>query len=305
MPHSLLAQTRPVPSSPPPALMAADADPKSALRAMEQALAEGDENGVFDSIALTDERAKIEAPAIIGLTIAIQQLNLALSSAFDSAPASPYLEKYEKAAQERREKSLDSAKVLVTGETAQITSDDKPPVVVNLVRDNGRWKIDFVKTIRVSKGPFNDDTVADAIATARIYRDVTAEVKEHRYKTRDDANEVLRDRLAKSKQPADSQLKVWTAEAYLTLLEIDFKLFESANGRFPTTAEGLDALVRCPKGLEETWKSLQDKVPLDPWGNPYIYVGPTAKDPGTFSVSSAGPDGKPGTADDITAKTKR
>ena len=39
------------------------------------------------------------------------------------------------------------------------------------------------------------------------------------------------------------------------------------------------------------------EVPLDPWGNPFIYQFPHPKQPGTFDLRSAGPDGKKDTID--------
>jgi len=51
-------------------------------------------------------------------------------------------------------------------------------------------------------------------------------------------------------------------------------LFKIDTGRFPTTSEGLGALVNDP-GLKG-WKKggYLDKVPLDPWRNPYVYLSP-------------------------------
>src|SRR4051794_28535200 len=50
--------------------------------------------------------------------------------------------------------------------------------------------------------------------------------------------------------------------------------FEVDNGRFPTSAEGLDALVHCPEGLEATWQQQLDAVPVDPWGHFFVYSPP-------------------------------
>jgi general secretion pathway protein G len=79
--------------------------------------------------------------------------------------------------------------------------------------------------------------------------------------------------------------------------------FERDNGRYPTTAENLNALVTNPGGLPN-WTpcfgadSSLASIPLDPWGNPYIYRCPgTGGKP--YDLLSAGPDGKEGTADDI------
>ena len=65
-------------------------------------------------------------------------------------------------------------------------------------------------------------------------------------------------------------------------------------GRYPTTEEGLDALMVAPAAMPEKWRGpyLSKKVPLDPWGQPYMYrvPGTTAE----FDLLSLGADGKPG-----------
>ncbi|MCX5711823.1 MAG: type II secretion system major pseudopilin GspG, partial [Candidatus Omnitrophica bacterium] len=76
------------------------------------------------------------------------------------------------------------------------------------------------------------------------------------------------------------------------------KLYEIDNGVFPTTEEGLDALLTAP-GSAKNWKGPYiEKKPLDPWGNAYSY-----KSPGTHRVDydlfSKGRDAVEGTADDV------
>ncbi len=75
--------------------------------------------------------------------------------------------------------------------------------------------------------------------------------------------------------------------------------FKQINGRYPTTAEGLSALVRMPAGENlPNWRQVFDRMPLDPWGHPYIYTAPTSPSQ-SFKILSYGPDGKPGGGDDI------
>ncbi|KAF1703336.1 type II secretion system major pseudopilin GspG [Pseudoxanthomonas suwonensis] len=64
-------------------------------------------------------------------------------------------------------------------------------------------------------------------------------------------------------------------------------------GRFPRQEDGLQALVVRPEG-EARWQGpyLQRGVPMDPWGNPYVYRVPGAF--GDYEVLSLGRDGKPG-----------
>jgi type II secretion system protein G len=79
--------------------------------------------------------------------------------------------------------------------------------------------------------------------------------------------------------------------------------FKLDNGRYPTAAEGLAALVAPPVGLN-TWKGPYldpRRLPAtDPWGRPYAYTPPAAPSRGAV-VLSLGPDGKAGTADDVVA----
>jgi general secretion pathway protein G len=82
-------------------------------------------------------------------------------------------------------------------------------------------------------------------------------------------------------------------------LKVALDAFEIDNNRYPTTTEGVNALVTCPPGLLATWTHAYiDKVPIDPWGHAYVYVcpGTAGKD---YDLISCGPDGKFGTADDI------
>jgi general secretion pathway protein G len=80
-------------------------------------------------------------------------------------------------------------------------------------------------------------------------------------------------------------------------LSLALDLFEQDTGRYPTTDEGLEALVADP-GLPG-WRGPYIKSGLepDPWGTPYSYeADETAR---TYRLSSAGPDKQAGTDDDI------
>ncbi len=101
---------------------------------------------------------------------------------------------------------------------------------------------------------------------------------------------------------ADSKIKAATGE--ISNLKTTLGLFEIDNGRFPTTAEGLGALITNPGNLPNWHKVLDTStVPVDPWGNAYIYRCPNSSgDSGAFDLLSCGPDGHEGTADDIKAQ---
>ena len=72
------------------------------------------------------------------------------------------------------------------------------------------------------------------------------------------------------------------------------KLYKLDNRRYPTGEQGLQALVAKPATapVPDNWKSYLDKLPVDPWGNPYQYVMPGLK--GEVDVMSFGADGLSG-----------
>jgi general secretion pathway protein G len=72
------------------------------------------------------------------------------------------------------------------------------------------------------------------------------------------------------------------------------KLYHLDNGRYPTNEQGLQALVSRPQSqpAPPNWKSYLDKLPKDPWGNPYQYLNPGVH--GEVDVFSLGADGQPG-----------
>lgn len=72
------------------------------------------------------------------------------------------------------------------------------------------------------------------------------------------------------------------------------KLYRLDNGRYPTNEQGLQALVARPASgpAPQNWKQYLDKLPQDPWGNPYQYLNPGVH--GEIDVFSLGADGQPG-----------
>jgi general secretion pathway protein G len=91
----------------------------------------------------------------------------------------------------------------------------------------------------------------------------------------------------------------------------DFRTIEAAllkyqisNGRYPTTSQGLEALVDKPSSSPEPkrWTRIMKEVPLDPWQTPYGYKFPGSEDPSTFEIISMGPDMTEGTEDDISSQ---
>lgn len=72
------------------------------------------------------------------------------------------------------------------------------------------------------------------------------------------------------------------------------KLYRLDNHRYPTTAQGLMALVKKPAGepVPPAWRSYLERLPLDPWGHPYQYLSPGVQ--GDMDIFSLGADGEPG-----------
>ena len=90
-----------------------------------------------------------------------------------------------------------------------------------------------------------------------------------------------------------ADLRVKTARLQIESLGVALDLFYVDVGRYPTTAESLDALVRRPPGVDVFGNGPYVKgarVPLDPWGHPYQYHSPVEKAP--YEIVSFGSDGR-------------
>lgn len=79
-------------------------------------------------------------------------------------------------------------------------------------------------------------------------------------------------------------------------LQTQLNLYRLDNFVYPSTDQGLEALVQRPSGQPEApnWRSggYLDRLPRDPWGRPYQYLHPGQH--GEFDVYSLGADGRPG-----------
>lgn len=91
--------------------------------------------------------------------------------------------------------------------------------------------------------------------------------------------------------------KVRTAEVQIKMFKGSLETFRLDVGRFPTQTEGLLVLNQTPKEARARthWRGpyIDQDVPLDPWGNPYIYSLPGAGGQ-PFSLYSLGGDNKRG-----------
>ena len=96
--------------------------------------------------------------------------------------------------------------------------------------------------------------------------------------------------LGKLEPPAWREARMATATADIANIQAAAKLFKGDCGRFPTSDEGLTALVRQPANCPN-WHGpyLKTGVPKDPWGKPYVYRCPGLHNANGFDLSSAGP----------------
>ena len=82
-------------------------------------------------------------------------------------------------------------------------------------------------------------------------------------------------------------------------LEGALKLYKLDNGAYPTTEQGLEALVQkpstgvVPKNWREGGYLEKGKIPEDPWGKPYVYLSPGIKNK-DFDLKALGADGEEG-----------
>lgn len=89
------------------------------------------------------------------------------------------------------------------------------------------------------------------------------------------------------------QARRMKAKVQIRSLQSALGLFKTDTGQFPTTLQGLEALAADP-GIRG-WRSSYiegNKVPLDPWGNPYVYVCPGGHD--DYDLESFGKEGEDG-----------
>jgi general secretion pathway protein G len=88
------------------------------------------------------------------------------------------------------------------------------------------------------------------------------------------------------------QARITKAKSDIRALEAALNLYRLDNMTYPTTDQGIDALVTQPTDAPEpkNWKQggYLDRVPSDPWGNAYLYLSPGSH--GAIDIYSNGPD---------------
>lgn len=96
----------------------------------------------------------------------------------------------------------------------------------------------------------------------------------------------------------DQPEKARQAKAHqdIRAIESALELYKLDNFYYPSTQQGIEALVTRPSGdpQAKNWKAggYLPRLPKDPWGNPYQYLQPGTK--GEFDLFTLGADGKPG-----------
>jgi general secretion pathway protein G len=94
------------------------------------------------------------------------------------------------------------------------------------------------------------------------------------------------------------EARITAARAQIAALATALRSYNMDHGRFPTTDEGLEALLlRDDKGRGPYLENTR-ALPKDSWGNDYRYLQPGEKNP-DYDIWSSGPDGLSLTADDV------
>ncbi len=99
--------------------------------------------------------------------------------------------------------------------------------------------------------------------------------------------------------PSQDRAMVEKANTDIRTLEQAVEMYRLDLMTYPSTEQGLDALVNAPQGLDRPRRYREGgyirRLPNDPWGNPYQYVYPGEN--GTFDIYSLGADGRLGGED--------
>ena len=95
------------------------------------------------------------------------------------------------------------------------------------------------------------------------------------------------------------QAKIEATKVQMKVIKDALEQYKLDNGFYPTTEQGLKALVEKPNipPVPTRWRQYLDKVPKDAWDQDFIYVSPGVNRP--FELRSMGPDRKEGTEDDL------
>lgn len=102
--------------------------------------------------------------------------------------------------------------------------------------------------------------------------------------------------------PEENQVEnINNALSTMLKFEESLAVYKFDMSKYPTSSEGLTALRTAPASAEN-WNGpyYDEEIPLDPWGNPYVYEHGA----GIYQILSAGPDAELGTDDDLVTTKK-
>jgi len=95
-----------------------------------------------------------------------------------------------------------------------------------------------------------------------------------------------------------NQAREAAAKAQLAIFDTALSSFDMDMGSYPKGSAGLQNLIMKPRDATSTWKGpylKMNKIPLDPWQHPYVYVYPGKHNPSFYDLYSMGKDGVGGT----------
>jgi len=95
------------------------------------------------------------------------------------------------------------------------------------------------------------------------------------------------------------EAKIEATKIQMRAIKDALEHYKLDNGTYPTTEQGLKALVEMPSipPIPSRWRAYLDKLPQDAWGRDFIYLSPGINRP--FELRSIGADGKEDTEDDL------
>ena len=97
------------------------------------------------------------------------------------------------------------------------------------------------------------------------------------------------------------QAKLTAAKTQISTFGTALDAYEVDVGSYPKGRDGLEDLVQQPRDAQ-SWKGpyLKGEIPVDPWGNAYVYECPGKQNSSGYDLFSMGPDGREGGDDDVT-----
>ena len=104
--------------------------------------------------------------------------------------------------------------------------------------------------------------------------------------------------VAPNVMDALSGSKLQRVQADLANIETALKMYKLDNFSYPSSEQGIDALVTEPASAPKpkNWRNYMDELPLDPWGNPYLFLSPGEAHP--YDIYTLGGDGVRGGVDE-------